>query len=252
MFRKIGHVMVAMAPEDGTNPGGGNGSANEDDNNNNNNEDNKDNKTDDNPNKFAITPEFWHNQNQETGDNNNNNSDNSGNNNNTDDNNSSAFDEHVKALSFGDLEMSSEDVSSFVQTGDMKGLSSAITKHSQQVYAKVMQDTATLFKQNRATIMEEVRAEISSASGEKDNLTALHSALEVTRNPAVQPVAIAVMKQAMSKKGITQAQGIEAVREFFKAVRTDDGADTDQTPPGSGNFRGNNGDEIDWAKELAG
>lgn len=250
MFKKFGHVMICMAPDDGGSGGGGNSSDNNDDDNENNNENKNENKNDDDPNKFEITPNFWQSKTQEP-ENNNNNNNNTNNDNNEEKNNATAFQEHVNSLNFGELEMSQDDISNFVSTGDMKGLTTAITKHGQSVYSKVMQDTSVLIKQNRQNIMDEVRAEISSASGEKDNLVALHSAIEVTKNPAVQPVAIAVMKQAMSKDGVTQAQGIEAVRQFFKAVRTDDGAGPDQSQPGDTNFRGNKGEEIDWAKELA-
>lgn len=252
MLRKIGHVNVSMAPDNDGSGGGGSGEGGGDDGNRTVTLNAEGEELDDDgnvvkptdPNKFELTPKFWETTNEETGD---------------DPDKikaaetarSKEFTDHVASLDFGEFEISAEDIASFVSSGDTKGLGEAIRKQGQQVYAKSMQDVATLIKQSKDAMMVEVRAELTLHSGAKDDLTALHSALEVTKNPAVQPVAIAVMKQAMSKDGVTQAQGIEAVREFFKAVRQDD-AETDQAPPGSAGFRGNKADEIDFAAALAG
>lgn len=125
---------------------------------------------------------------------------------------------------------------------DLTALNESMGNMAGKIYQAAILDGNKLMETKIAAAVEKAVEQSTGRVTADFAVQKLHEALPFTKNPSTAPIAVAVMKQFMSK-GVTQDDAIPKVKEFFKNVFNSGAKDLGMTvapknKPGGNGFQG--------------
>lgn len=164
------------------------------------------------------------------------------------------FNNYVNKLDFK-FALSPESVQKFIQQGDHKGLSDAITASHREVYRQTMLDASKMLN---TSIEKAVNSAVEKATGAYKTDKAvdyLNTSIPIAKNPNVAPVAQAAYG-AFLKAGKSQEDAVKGVRDFLSSIKSLKNEDlglpkAPSGSPGNGRLResgqqSDTEDMVDW------
>ncbi len=150
-------------------------------------------------------------------------------------------------------------ISEELNQGNTEGLGTALKAVAAQTYRQAMVDMSKVIDQKVTAGVKAAVQQSSSAVQGNMAVTQMNTALAFTKNPAIAPVAGAVLSQLI-KKGKTVDDAVEGVRKFFQNTSKISAKElglqhAPNQRPGNQSFNGagdlgDDDEEIDWLETM--
>lgn len=146
------------------------------------------------------------------------------------------FEQHVNGLSFGKLELDTDQLQRFIQHGDMEGFSTAINGMMRGAYKQVMLDASRMISSMREQITADAVEKAKNVYGAQRTFDDLVKEVPLAGNANISPIAQAVYKQFRTN-GQDHAAAVRGVKSFLNTIRGTKETDIGLPPRAAGNQR---------------
>lgn len=170
-----------------------------------------------------------------------------------------AFNTYIKGLDLTkDIDLAK--VSEGLNQGNTESLGNAFSTIAAKTYRQAMVDMSKIIDQKVAAGVKAAVTQSSNVAQGDMAVRQMNSTLDFTKNPAIAPVAGAVLAQLI-KKGKSTEDAVDGVRKFFqntskisaKALglqKPPHGRPGNQSFSGAGNIADDEDTEVDWLETL--
>jgi len=169
------------------------------------------------------------------------------------------FDEHIKKLNLANG-VNLDEISNELNQGNTESLNKALGTLASNVYRQAMIDTSKIIDKKVQEGVDKAIKQSTNAVQGNMAVDKMQATLQFTKNPAINPVATAVLSQLI-KKGKSVDEAIAGVKVFFKQTATISAKELGlrnppRDRPGGKQFNPSNimtdddDEEIDWMDTL--